>query len=244
VLRAAPSREVAHPEADEHDEPRGPVIGIHEGTGEARGGGADAPAEDPRLAEEVVHDGEKGHHGARHQKDAHEPIELLALPDQIHHEQVDAGVCEEEQQRPPGLGRRHCVEEEEARGEGRGAGRGRGERPRAQRPVADHELEQDEREEEDERLVESGGRPLELAGVGHAEGPGEKPGKDEELGDDERPATMRAARQRGPEERRVEDQEGGAPEPSRLAVTREDRCRSRHGRSADPRHGTRRRGRW
>src|SRR5262249_37226422 len=196
--------------------------------------------EDPGLAEEVLHGGEKGQHGPRPEENAHEAIELLALPDQVHHEQVDAGIAEEEQQRARGLRGRYGAEEEKARGKDRGAGGGRGEGPLAQRSVADHELEQDERDEKGERLVEGRGIRLELASIGHGEPPCEKPNEDEQLSDHERPAPMRAACQRGPKERGVENHERDGPEWSSPALTCGNRWRRRHGGSAGTRHCTRR----
>src|SRR5262249_52741953 len=149
------------------------------------------------------------------------------------------GIAEEEQQRARGLRGRYRAEEEKARGEGRGAGGRWGEGPLAQRSVADHELEQDEGDEKGERLVEGGGVPLELASIGHGEPPREKPNEDEQLGDHERPAPMRAACQRGKKERRVENHERGDSEWSCPALACGNRCRRRHGRSAG-RHCTRR----
>ena len=225
-------REIPDAQAGQHEKPRGPVIGICKGPRQPSAGRTLAPVEDPWLAREVVHEREKGQDAAGEQQDAHEAVEVSAAPHEVHDERVHGGVGHEEQERARGLARRHGAQGEDALRQPRRSGRGCRERPVAQRSIADRELKQDEDEQEPQRQVEGGAAPFETTAGGHRESPGKQREENQELSRGQRPARVRAPRDGGPEQRRVEEEGAGGPERLRPAVTPSSRCRRRHGNTA------------
>ena len=179
------------------------MVRVGEGAGEPPRGRAAPPPEQPAGARQIVEEPGKGQKATQDQDGADQAVELAPGPDQLDHQQIGARVGQEEQECVGRVGRGDGAEDEKDRGQGR-RGVERSQRPVHQRTVAEGELDEDEGDQEGERQVEGRAPPRELALGHHPLQPAEQAGQNQELGDRQRPTSIGAGGQGGPQEDGVE----------------------------------------
>src|SRR5207244_6520630 len=183
-----------------------------------------APAEDPVLAREKIHERSEGDHATRHEQGAHEALHVRATADDVDDDGVDTDVGEEEEEGARGVAGRDRAHEEKARGqEGRRLGRGEG--PAEKGTRTEDELGRDQNDQEAHGPAEGRTPPLEAAPDDHGADPGGGGEEDQELRGGEERARVRAARQGRPQEGRVEKPDARALQRYRPALPPYERYR-------------------